>query len=152
MQEVSELDTAIKDATDLRAKERAKNLETIKDAKAAQQAVANALSVLRTFYEKAGEATSLVQSKKVGQKKQPEIFDDKPYQGMGGSAGGVVGMVEVIQSDFERLQAETEASEAQSQKEQDEFLNDSNMNKSSKTTEMEHKTNKASKTTEMEHK
>merc|ERR1719238_1410846 len=51
-------------------------------------------------------------------------------------------MVEVIQSDFERLEAETEASESQSQKEHDEFMNDSSMNKSSKETEMEHKTTK----------
>merc|ERR1719454_2405708 len=120
-QEIADLDKAIADATDLRAKERAKNLDTIKDAKAAQQAVAQALKVLKDFYEKAGEATSLVQTKK----RQPEIFDDKPYQGMGGSAGGVVGMVEVIQSDFERLEAETEASEKQSQQEHDEFMNDS---------------------------
>merc|ERR1719460_943795 len=137
-EEIANLDKAISEATDLRQKERAKNLETIKDAKAAQEAVASALKVLKDFYEKAGEATSLVQTKA----KQPEIFDDKPYQGMGGSAGGVVGMVEVIQSDFERLEAETEAAEEQGQKEQDEFLNDSNMNKASKTTEMEHKTTK----------
>merc|ERR1719456_777792 len=135
---VADLDAAIAEATEIREAEKAKNAETIKDAKAAQVAVAQALQVLKDFYEKAGEATSLVQTSK----KQPEVFDDKPYQGMGGSAGGVVGMVEVIQSDFERLQAETEASEAQSQKEQDEFLNDSSMNKSSKTTEMEHKTTK----------
>merc|ERR1719456_716107 len=139
-EEIAGLDKAIAEATDLRAKERAKNLETIKDAKAAQQAVAQALKVLKDFYEKAGEATSLVQLKKKA--RQPEIFDDKPYQGMGGSAGGVVGMVEVIASDFERLEAETEAAEAQSQKEHDEFLNDSSSNKASKTTEMEHKTTK----------
>jgi len=134
-QEIADLDAAIKEATDLRAKERAKNLETIEDAKAAQQAVSSALKVLKDFYEKAGEATSLVQTKA----KQPEIFDDKPYQGMGGSAGGVVGMVEVIQSDFERLEAETEAAEEQGQKEHDAFLNDSSSNKASKDTEMKHK-------------
>merc|ERR1719440_483791 len=135
-EEIANLDKAIAEATDLRSKERAKNLETIKDAKAAQGAVAQALKVLKDFYEKAGEATSLVQTKK----RQPEIFDDKPYQGMGGSAGGVVGMVEVIQSDFERLEADTEAAEAQAQKEQDEFMNDSAANKAAMATEMELKT------------
>merc|ERR550514_2273337 len=135
-EEIAGLDKAIAEATNLRAEERAKNLETIKDAKAAQVAVSQALKVLKDFYEKAGEATSLVQTSK----KQPEVFDDKPYQGMGGSAGGVVGMVEVIASDFERLEAETEASEAQSQKEHDEFMNDSSANKAAMTTEMELKT------------
>ena len=44
----------------------------------------------------------------------------------------IVGMVEVIQSDFERLETETEAAEAQAQKEHDEFMNDSSTDKASK--------------------
>merc|ERR1719408_437817 len=76
-EEIAGLDKAIAEATDLRAKERAKNLDTINDAKAAQTAVASALKVLKDFYEKAGEATSLVQTKKMGAK-QPEIFSDEP--------------------------------------------------------------------------
>merc|ERR1719158_658563 len=51
-------------------------------------------------------------------------------------------MVEVIQSDFERLETETAAAEAQAQKEQDEFMNDSASNKAAMTTEMELKTSK----------
>merc|ERR550537_1951440 len=133
-QNVADLDAAIAEATSIREAEKAKNAETIKDAKAAQVAVSQALQVLKDFYEKAGEATALVQTKK-----QPEIFD-KEYTGMQGAAGGVVGMVEVIQSDFERLETETTASEAQSQKEHDEFMNDSSMDKASKKTEAEHKT------------
>merc|ERR1719158_1173596 len=79
-----------------------------------------------------------------GQKKKqdPEVFGDEPYTGMGGSAGGVVGMVEVIASDFERLEADTEAAEAQAQKEQDAFMNDSAENKAAMSTEMELKTSK----------
>ena len=33
----------------------------------------------------------------------PETFD-KAYKGMGGESGGVLGMLEVIQSDFSRLE------------------------------------------------
>ena len=44
----------------------------------------------------------------LGEVKQPEIFEG-PYTGMGAESGGVVGMLEVIQSDFERLETETEA-------------------------------------------
>merc|ERR1719321_2176973 len=54
---VTELNNAIAKATGIRAEEKAKNIDTIKDAQAAQIAVANALSVLKGFYEKAGEAT-----------------------------------------------------------------------------------------------
>merc|ERR1719217_127105 len=105
---VSDLDAAVAKATEMRETEKAKNAETIKDAQEAQTAVAQALTVLKEFYEKAGKATAFVQ--------QPEIFD-KPYKGMGGMAGGVVGMLEVIESDFARVQAETTAAEAAAQKE-----------------------------------
>merc|ERR1719498_677450 len=94
---VAELDAAMAKATELRTEEKKKNAETIKDAEEAQAAVAQALTVLKEFYAKAGKATAFVQ--------QPEIFD-KPYKGMGGMAGGVVGMLEVIESDFARVQAE----------------------------------------------
>merc|ERR550537_811997 len=106
---VSELDAAMAKATKLRTDEKAKNTETISDAEAAQTAVAQALTVLKEFYAKAGEATSFVQ-------KEPEIFDE-PYKGMGAESGGVVGMLEVIESDFARLESDTKASEATAQKE-----------------------------------
>merc|ERR550537_962231 len=59
---------------------------------------------------------------------------------MGGEAGGVVGMLEVIQSDFSRLEAETKAAESQAQKEYDEFMTDSEVDKTQKTQDIEHKT------------
>merc|ERR1719440_1534033 len=103
---VADLDTATAEATELREEEKAKNAVTIDDAKKAQEAVASALTVLKEFYDKASTATSLVQT----EKKQPEIFD-APYQGMQSNAGGVVGMIEVIQSDFARLESDTTYSE-----------------------------------------
>merc|ERR1712166_1040283 len=99
-------DAAMAKATKLREEEKAKNTQTISDAGEAQTAVAQALTVLKEFYAKAAEATAFVQT---GQE-PPESFDE-PYQGMGGSAGGVVGMLEVIESDFARLEADTKASE-----------------------------------------
>merc|ERR1719310_958744 len=105
---VSELDAAVAKATSERTSEKEKNTVTIADAQAAQTAVANALSVLNEFYAKAAEATSFAQ--------EPEIFGDEPYKGMGGESGGVVGMIEVIQSDFARLESETSAAEAEAAK------------------------------------
>jgi len=58
---VAELDAAMAKATQLRAEEKAKNTETIADAEEAQTAVAQALTVLKEFYAKAGEATALLQ-------------------------------------------------------------------------------------------
>merc|ERR1712146_44029 len=131
---VAELDAAMAKATKLRQEEKAKNTETISDAQEAQTAVAQALTVLKEFYAKAAEATAFVQA-------EPEIFDS-PYKCMLSENGGVVGMLEVIQSDFARLEADTKAAEATAQKEYDAFMTDSKVDKESKTTDIEHKTAK----------
>merc|ERR1712242_505684 len=68
---VSELDAAMAKATNLRQEEKATNAQTIKDAGEAQTAVAQALTVLREFYAKAGEAVALVQQ----EPEAPEIFE-----------------------------------------------------------------------------
>merc|ERR1719482_2545625 len=54
---VAAIDAAVAKATKIREEEKAKNTETIADAQEAQTAVQQALSVLKDFYEKAGEAT-----------------------------------------------------------------------------------------------
>jgi len=132
---VAELDAAMAKATKLRQEEKAKNTQTMEDAAQAQTAVAQALVVLKDFYAKAGDATALLQQP------APEIFD-KPYTGMQSENGGVVGMLEVIESDFARLEAETRAAEATAQKEYDTFMTDSKVDKAAKVTDIEHKTTK----------
>merc|ERR1712014_565278 len=92
---VAELDAAMAKATKLRQEEKKKNIETIADSQEAQTAVAQALTVLKEFYAKAAEATALLQQ----QPEAPEIFDS-PYKGMQSENGGVIGMLEVIESDF----------------------------------------------------
>merc|ERR1719188_580896 len=134
---IEALDKAMAEATELRTEEKAKNTETIEDATEAQTAVAQAIAVLKEFYAKAAEATALVQQ----QPAAPEIFDS-PYQGMQSEAGGVVGFLEVIESDFARLEADTKAAEEAAQKEYDEFMTDSKMDKEAKTTDHDHKTTK----------
>merc|ERR1719498_367218 len=100
---VAALDAAMAKATKLRHEEKAKNKEAIEDAISAQKAVENAMSVLKEFYSNAADATALVQAK-------PEIFDS-PEQGQQAASTGVIGMLEVILSDFARLEAETKAAE-----------------------------------------
>ena len=68
---VAELDVAVATATSIREEEKAKNTVAVKDSQDAQTAVAQALSVLKDFYAKAAEATSLVQ--------EPEVFAE-PYK------------------------------------------------------------------------
>merc|ERR1719321_19392 len=61
---------------------------------------------------------------------------------MAGANGGVVGMLEVILSDFERLEADTKTAEKESQAEYDSFMTDSEVDKAAKTQDIEHKTKK----------
>lgn len=62
-QEVEDLTKSMTEATDLRKSEKETNKVTVKDAQAAQKAVAAATAVLKDFYEKAATATALVQAK-----------------------------------------------------------------------------------------
>ena len=135
-QAIADLDTAMATATDLRTTEKAKNADTIQDSAEAQTAVAQALAVLKDFYAKAATATSFAQ-----QKEDPTIFESE-YKGMQSSNGGVVGMLEVIESDFARLEADTKAAESSAAKEHEEFMDDSSSDKASKATDIEHKTAK----------
>jgi len=137
---ISEIDAAVAEATSLRESEKVKNAKTIEDSKIAQVAVAKALTVLQEFYAKAATATSLMQTKH--KTKQDPASDapatfDKPYTGMGGSNTGIVGMLEVIQGDFARLESETTTAESAADEEYTRFTDDSSEDKAVKSTDLE---------------
>mmetsp|Transcript_32446 Transcript_32446/g.77938 ORF Transcript_32446/g.77938 Transcript_32446/m.77938 type:complete len:683 (+) Transcript_32446:61-2109(+) len=138
---VSELEAARAKATEDRTAEKAKNKATIKDAQEAQEAVKNALAVLKEFYEKAKDATALVQG---APEDAPETFSE-PYKGMQGESGGVLGMLEVIQSDFARLEADTTASEESSAEEYKTFSSDSKTDIAVKNADIKGKSDKVSR-------
>jgi hypothetical protein len=119
---IAELSKALSEASDARAKEKAENEKAIADAQAAIPAVRKALTVLKDFYGKAATATSLVQQSPADE--APGSWDT-PYTGMGGSKTGVVGMLEVILSDFTRLETETTSSEAEAATAFEKFSSDS---------------------------
>merc|ERR1719160_1284640 len=62
-QAISDLDKAVSTATAQRLSEKEKNTVTIADAKAGKEAVARAMAVLKTYYDKAATNTALVQNK-----------------------------------------------------------------------------------------
>jgi len=116
--EVQELNKAMAKASEDRQEEKAKNKATIKDAKEASAAVAQALEVLRSFYDKAGQATALTQTK---HHQEPETWS-APYKGQQAENGGVLGMLEVVASDFARLESETEQGEADAEAAYEKFM------------------------------
>merc|ERR1719236_147865 len=151
-QGIADIDAAVKTATEERMEEKDKNTATIADAKAGALAVGAATKVLQDFYAKAAMTTEgtiveptpapkgikwdpRIANMVLLQKNQvpgaPETFD-KPFKG--GDAGGILAMLEVVMSDFERLDAETTASETSAAKEYDEFMSDSKEDKETKDT------------------
>lgn len=160
--ELAALDAAVKEATDERFAEKSKNTDTISDAKAGAAAVAQALAILKDFYEKAAvpveqpapqqgpiaydnRALQILKTASGGasfiqinahNKLGPEM-ESGSYTGM--ANGGVLGLMEVCQSDFEKLLAETESAEADSVKVYDEFMADSAQDKAVKETDQKHK-------------
>jgi len=138
-EDIAALDKAMAEATEVRNSEHAKNTETIQDAKDAQAAVAQALTVLKEFYARAETATALNQQDP--EKDAPDSWTT-PYKGMQGAAGGVVGMLEVIQSDFARLEAETKEAESTAAAAYEKFMQDSALDKVAKSKDVEFKTEK----------
>jgi len=138
--EVTKLEAAVAEFTKKRTKEKAENAAAVKDAEEGQKAIANAIKVLQDFYSKAAKATSLAQVSITSEKQQPkvpEIFDEA-YKGDQNAKGGVVGMLEVIQSDFARLEADTKSGEQAAQNEYDEFMSDSAQAKASLDVDLKH--------------
>jgi len=133
--QLSTLAQEVADATANREQESKNNAATLKDSKEAQQAVARALAVLKNFYDRAAKATSFVQ--------QPAIFDS-PYTGMQGENGGVLGMLEVIQSDFQRLEMETKTAEDTAQSEHEAYLHAADVDKTQKRKDLKHAETKKS--------
>jgi hypothetical protein len=139
----------VAEATLTRNEEKATNTETIADANEAQTAVANALTILKEFYQKAATATALMQARGdedddealMQEEPQKNPFAEKAYTGMGSDSTGVVGMLEVIASDFARLESETEMAEEQASKEFERFSDMSAEDKAVKNQEMQHRTN-----------
>jgi len=132
---LEELATAMAEATAERGTAKAKNEATISDAKAAQTAVEAAMAVMKDFYAKAAEATALVQAPADD---APETFE-KPYTGLLPEGGSVVDFLDVILSDFSRLESETVAEEGAESEEFKAFMFESEKDQALKQNEKGHK-------------
>jgi len=137
---VAELRKEQQEATALRDKEKATNQKTIKEAQVAQSAVERATKVLKDFYGKASEA-SLLQGES-GIEQEMRSASEAPYNGMQSASGGIVGFLEVILSDFARLETETSSAEDDAQSAYQKFMDESNEDVAVKETEIDHKEHK----------
>merc|ERR1719356_1215344 len=108
---VSDLQTDLANATTIRAAEKETNLDTIAKAKEGLTAVTEAIAILKAFYKQAAKATvSLVQASPVDEDTQGPGFTGA-YNGNQEKSAGIIGLLEVIKSDFERTIQTTSSSE-----------------------------------------
>jgi len=128
------------EATEIRASEKAKNQEAIADAKEAQGAVEKAMKVLQDFYDSAGGAAFVQHGSDLSM--EMRSASKAPYKGMMAGGGNLVDFMEVILSDFARLEAEHSTEEDQQQSAHQKFMDETTEDKEVKEVEMKHNTNK----------
>merc|ERR1719213_1064012 len=124
--QVAEIDAGQAEATQVRQDEHADYLKSSKDFKDSAEAVAKAIAVLNDYYSQA----SFVQVKQA-----PEL---------GGASGDVgstiVSVLEVAESDFTQMLAETEADESSAQPAYDKLTQENAVTKATKRGDVKGKT------------
>jgi len=115
---ISELEDAIAKSTKERSDESAENAAVVKEATEGKEAIEEAITVLDDFYKQAKSGAAALTQQPID---MPDAGFEGEYTGVGGGTGGVMGMMEVIKSDFEREISETEAAEKAANKEFFEF-------------------------------
>merc|ERR1719281_1524703 len=125
--EVAENDAAMKTATEVRQKEKSDFAVVEKDLSESQEACAAATEVLREYYEGA----SLVQGS--ARARSAESVDTE------GDGSGILGVLEVAESDFAKGLAEARSVESQSQAEYDKMMQDAKTLKMTKEMEIKGK-------------
>jgi chromosome segregation ATPase len=135
-QEISDLEKAMAEETEIRKKDSAANTMTLEDAKAGKIAVEQALEFLQNFYGPAllqetpveGYEKFVAEGSGADGKTVDDLAPDAgftgEYGGKGDAAKSILGLLEVIVSDFERSIETTQADEDQAQADFDQFKSD----------------------------
>jgi len=130
-EDLEALAKALKEATEIRKKEKTNNLQTIKDASSGLEAVSEAIAVLSAFYKQSAKATVLAQASPVDEDTQGPGFEGA-YKGKQRASTGIIGMLEVIKSDFDRTVRQTTDAEAKAHADFVEFDQESRSDTSGK--------------------
>lgn len=139
--EVKEIRGQQAKATEIRLEEKKTNEATVADAKVAQDAVEKATAILKEFYSSVAAGSALLQDTGGLKQQMNSAASLDPYKGMQAGSGGIFGMLEVILSDFARLETETSESENSAATAYEKFMDESNEDVAVKETEIEHKNN-----------
>jgi len=135
--EIKDLNDAKKKADAMRKKEKAENKATVQEAKEGKSVVASAIMLLEDFYKKAAkEKVSFAQGKARGPADDaPDAgFDGgEAYKGDQSGGGSVLGMLDIIKSDFVRTIKVTEQAEREADEDHQAFTEETTTSLKAKT-------------------
>jgi len=148
---IAGLNKEVLEATELRAGEKANNEKTLANAKSGKAAVDQAIVLLQDFYGSSlmqAQATPTSRDGKTVGDLAPKTFSSSDeYKGKADSSKGIIGILEVIASDFERTTKTVTDAEADSvadfnklQSDTEKTIVDKNKLKDSKETDIKSKT------------
>jgi len=143
--DISDLNDAHTDASNIRADNKEENKRVLSEANLGLDALNKAIGILKNFYHEAGKG-----SMSFVEKKQSPVDTDLAnaggshlgaYQGNQAKAGGILGMLDTIKSDFERTISETTEAEHQSDRDYVKFDRETKASIESKTVGKQHTEN-----------
>jgi hypothetical protein len=141
--QISELKKALLEATELRNDDKAENTKTMDMSEEGADSVKLALGILSDFYAKAFVQTGKYTPPKADRDGNtvgdlaPEVFENQDYKGAQAESKGIVGILEVILSDFERTNKKAESDEKDSKEAFETFEKDTNDDIDKKDTRIE---------------
>jgi hypothetical protein len=133
--ELADIAAAQKTANEMRAEEKAAWTDGKSDFEQGLEGVQMALQVLRDYYAEKDSAASLVQTNDDGDIKTQMALMQSQASKSTGSASGIIGMLEVAESDFSKMLSEGQATEDQLQKEYEKVTEDNRIATAKKDTE-----------------
>uniref|UniRef100_A0A7S3HS90 Uncharacterized protein n=1 Tax=Spumella elongata TaxID=89044 RepID=A0A7S3HS90_9STRA len=138
---IKEIQDAQAEAIKLRGEEKTEHEAIVKEAQEGLDALNMVIDILDKFYKTAAKAeVALVQNKPDEDVPDAGFDNSEAYTGAQGDAGGVMGMLEVMKSDFTRTVTETEAAEKQAEQDHLEFMTQSGMSLAEKEAAQKEKT------------
>merc|ERR1719407_131609 len=142
---ISDIVAFMAEASEIRETGKKENALAIKDAKDAQNSLTNAIAVLEAFYKESGEIPKepweFIQ-KPVELGKKPSTWDSG-YSAVADPTKkdtGIISILEAVLSDFEKMESETKAQEAEDQKAYDDSMSANDIEKAGREQEVEMKT------------
>jgi len=127
--EILEIQQALRKYNKMRAEEKVENTATVEEAEIGLGAINQAIDILDKFYKTAAKSSVNLSLLQGPADDAPDAGFDigEAYTGAGGESGGIIGMMDVIKSDFERTVKVTTEAEAKAQAENMKFKTESGM-------------------------